>query len=163
MFNSSRSFLTLVNLLALSSAFAFAAPHPHKGKHSGSGPVAHKLTNTALDAIERRDNARFTYYDAGENACGGHDSSTDYVSAAADIVSRSGVNCSPVYSTGHRHQSFGMHQNLLCTRRELTIPQLYNNGAHCYKTVTVQYNGQQVKATVTDEVCLQPCDAKTEV
>ncbi|RDX48326.1 hypothetical protein OH76DRAFT_667219 [Lentinus brumalis] len=113
MFNSSRSFLTLVNLLALSSAFAFAAPHPHKGKHSGSGPVAHKLTNTALDAIERRDNARFTYYDAGENACGGHDSSTDYVIAIS--------------------------------------PSLYNNGAHCYKTVTVQYNGQQVQATVTDE------------
>ncbi|KAI0721587.1 RlpA-like double-psi beta-barrel-protein domain-containing protein-containing protein [Cerioporus squamosus] len=114
MFNSSRSFVfTLFTLLALSSALAFAAPH--KGKeHSGSGAVTHKLTGTTLDAIERRyDNARFTYYDAGENACGGYDSNTDYVIAIS--------------------------------------PSLYNNGAHCYKSVTVQYNGQQVKAKVTDE------------
>ena len=32
---------------------------------------------------------------------------------------------------------------------------MYQNGAHCYKSVTVQYNGKKVKATVTDEVCLE--------
>ena len=32
--------------------------------------------------------------------------------------------------------------------------QEFNNGAHCYKSVTVQYNGQKVQATVTDEVRL---------
>lgn len=30
--------------------------------------------------------------------------------------------------------------------------QMYNNGAHCYKQVTVEYKGKQVRATVTDEV-----------
>ncbi|RPD65946.1 hypothetical protein L226DRAFT_519509 [Lentinus tigrinus ALCF2SS1-7] len=113
MFNSSRSLvLTLFNLLALSSALAFAAPH--KGKHHSGSSVTKKLTESATDALERRyDNARFTYYDAGENACGGYDSNRDYVIAIS--------------------------------------PSLYNNGAHCYKTVTLQYNGQQVKAKVTDE------------
>ncbi|KAI0374697.1 hypothetical protein BV20DRAFT_960845 [Pilatotrama ljubarskyi] len=28
---------------------------------------------------------------------------------------------------------------------------LYNGGEHCYKQVTIEYNGKQVQATVTDE------------
>ncbi|PIL23827.1 hypothetical protein GSI_13578 [Ganoderma sinense ZZ0214-1] len=30
-------------------------------------------------------------------------------------------------------------------------PSRFNNGAHCYKKVTIQYNGQKVQATVTDQ------------
>lgn len=32
--------------------------------------------------------------------------------------------------------------------------QRFENGAYCYKKVIIQYNGQQVQATVTDQVCL---------
>ncbi len=39
--------------------------------------------------------------------------------------------------------------------------QRFDNGAHCYKKVTIQYNGQKVQATVTDQVCLEPNDAST--
>ena len=81
MFNFSRSLILTLLTLALSSALTLAAPH--KGKHHNGSGVTKKLTGVAMDAIERRyDNARFTYYDAGQNACGGTDSNTDYVSAA---------------------------------------------------------------------------------
>lgn len=30
-------------------------------------------------------------------------------------------------------------------------PTRFDNGAHCYKKVTIQYNGQKVQATVTDQ------------
>ena len=36
--------------------------------------------------------------------------------------------------------------------------QRFENGAHCYKKVTIQYNGQKVQATVTDQVCSEPND-----
>ncbi|TBU32299.1 RlpA-like double-psi beta-barrel-protein domain-containing protein-containing protein [Dichomitus squalens] len=72
------------------------------------------LSAAAGGEIAVRDGgSRFTYYDAGENACGSTDSNTAYIIALS--------------------------------------PAQFNNGAHCYKKVTVEYDGQQVEATVTDE------------
>ncbi|KAH9946270.1 RlpA-like double-psi beta-barrel-protein domain-containing protein-containing protein [Epithele typhae] len=72
------------------------------------------LSALALAApVKRFDNARYTYYDAGKNACGSTDSNTDYVIALS--------------------------------------PEFYNNGANCWRSVTVQYNGKQVQARATDE------------
>ncbi|KAH9930960.1 RlpA-like double-psi beta-barrel-protein domain-containing protein-containing protein [Fomitopsis serialis] len=69
------------------------------------------LQNTT--SLERRvDGARLTYYDAGQNACGGYDSDNDFVVA-------------------------------------LNAPQ-WDNGAHCYKTITIWYAGKSTQAKVTD-------------
>ncbi|KAH9854014.1 RlpA-like double-psi beta-barrel-protein domain-containing protein-containing protein [Lenzites betulinus] len=125
MFNSSRSFLlTLLSLTAV--ALVGAAPHGASYSH-GQPPngVAHTHiqrhgvhNGTALSLGgrahgKRFDNARFTFYDAGENACGSVDDGNAFVIALS--------------------------------------PSMYNNGAHCYKQVTVEYKGKQVQATVTDE------------
>ncbi|KAI0747938.1 hypothetical protein C8Q80DRAFT_1120548 [Daedaleopsis nitida] len=104
MFNSGRSLLfTLFNLLALFTTLALAAPL--KAPHA-LGALDGHLPKGVVPLDKRYDNARFTYYDVGQNACGSYDSESDY---------------------------------------------LYNNGAHCYKTVTIQYKGKQVQAKVTDE------------
>ncbi|KAI1787907.1 RlpA-like double-psi beta-barrel-protein domain-containing protein-containing protein [Ganoderma leucocontextum] len=104
--STSRSLvITLVSFLMLFTALAYAAPLSRHGHH---------LTQAGSIALKRRGgSARFTYYDAGDNACGSYDSNTDYVIALS--------------------------------------PSRFNNGAHCYKKVTVQYDGQQVQATVTDQ------------
>ncbi|KZT74170.1 hypothetical protein DAEQUDRAFT_661052 [Daedalea quercina L-15889] len=66
-----------------------------------------------LTTIERRiDGARLTYYDAGQNACGGYDSDGDFVVA-------------------------------------LNAPQ-WDNGAHCYETITIWYGGKSTQAKITD-------------
>lgn len=56
-------------------AHAHTAPLSRHGGHhlSQSGAIA--LKNSKRDG-----SARFTYYDAGENACGSYDANTDYVS-----------------------------------------------------------------------------------
>ncbi|KAI0637161.1 RlpA-like double-psi beta-barrel-protein domain-containing protein-containing protein [Trametes polyzona] len=130
MFSPSRSFfLTLLTV----TAAAFAAPAPHGGAyHPSSTGVTHSHINrhnVALDVdvrgLEKRhDNARFTYYDAGENACGSVDDGNAFVIALS--------------------------------------PAMYNNGAHCFKQVTVMYNGKKVQATVTDE-CPGCTDAQADL
>ncbi|EPT00121.1 hypothetical protein FOMPIDRAFT_1060511 [Fomitopsis schrenkii] len=63
--------------------------------------------------LERRfDGARLTYYDAGQNACGGYDSDGDFVVA-------------------------------------LNAAQ-WDNGAHCYKTITIWYGSKSTQAKITD-------------
>ncbi|KAI0708998.1 RlpA-like double-psi beta-barrel-protein domain-containing protein-containing protein [Earliella scabrosa] len=108
MSNYGRSLLLAIfNFLALCSTLALAAPI------QGSYDLAVRQPKDTIVMDKRYDDARFTYYDAGENACGGWDSNTDYVIALS--------------------------------------PELYENGKHCWKSVTVQYNGKQVQAKVTDE------------
>ncbi|KAI0831114.1 hypothetical protein BC628DRAFT_728368 [Trametes gibbosa] len=124
MFNSSRSFLTLLSLAAV--ALVGAAPHgadyshgqPHDGiththveRRAGHNGTAYTHGGHGLQ--KRFDNARFTFYDAGENACGSVDDGNAYVIALS--------------------------------------PSMYSNGAHCYKQVTIEYNGKKVQATVTDD------------
>ncbi|KAI8998809.1 RlpA-like double-psi beta-barrel-protein domain-containing protein-containing protein [Trametes punicea] len=129
MFNSSRSFV--LTLLFLSACFlstmlaaplrgphAVAVPHAHAARLSANidadAPRNLTLTVSPRAALEKRyDNARLTYYDAGQNACGSTDDSNSYVIALSSSI--------------------------------------FDKGEHCYKPVTVQYNGKQVKATVTDE------------
>lgn len=67
--------IALVSFLTLPSALTHAAPLSRHGGHhlSQSGVIA-------LKSLKRDGNARFTYYDAGENACGSYDANTDYVS-----------------------------------------------------------------------------------
>ncbi|KAI0336341.1 hypothetical protein GY45DRAFT_390985 [Cubamyces sp. BRFM 1775] len=137
MFNSSRSFiLTLFSLTALFLGVALAAPfrgdYAVTGTHAHGHGHAHANANAKANAAQaaaaqnltlsltpraslgkRYDNARFTYYDAGQNACGSYDDGNAYVIAL---------------SSEH-----------------------YENGAHCYKQVTLEYNGKKVQATVTDE------------
>ncbi len=87
MFSSSRSFILTV--LSLSAAFgaapALAAPHPH-----GNEPP-HGITHSHINRANRTtfalaprafENSRFTFYDAGENACGSVDDANAYVSAS---------------------------------------------------------------------------------
>ncbi|KAL7283242.1 hypothetical protein ACG7TL_002670 [Trametes sanguinea] len=125
MFNSSRSFiLTLLSLAALFLGTALAAPfrgphvaasaHAHAARTSASAPQTQNFTLSlagSAGAPQKRgyDNARFTYYDAGQNACGSYDDGNAYVMALS--------------------------------------PSIYGNGEHCYKSVTLQYNGKQVQAT----------------
>ncbi|KAI0807200.1 RlpA-like double-psi beta-barrel-protein domain-containing protein-containing protein [Fomes fomentarius] len=108
MSNSSRSLLlALFGLLALFNTLTLAAPT------SGSHVLTARHPKGGSASKKRFDNARLTYYDAGQNACGWYDSDSDYVIALS--------------------------------------PKLYNNGAHCGKMVTVDYQGKQVQAKVTDE------------
>ncbi|CDO70726.1 Distantly related to plant expansins [Trametes cinnabarina] len=130
MFNSSRSFiLALLSLAAFFLGTALAAPfggphfvasaHAHSAvRATANAPQNFTLSLSASSAhavAQKRgyDNARFTYYDAGQNACGSTDDGNAYVMALSSSI--------------------------------------YNNGEHCYKQVTLQYNGKQVKATVTDK------------
>ncbi|KAI0670562.1 RlpA-like double-psi beta-barrel-protein domain-containing protein-containing protein [Trametes maxima] len=123
MFDSSRSFVLTILSLALAAVVllagsAHAAPFRsvHAVAHSHNTqdrPSAQNGTQPASGPVKRYDGARFTYYDAGQNACGSVDSDSAYIIALS--------------------------------------PALYNNGEHCFKQVTVQYNGKQVQATVTDE------------
>ncbi|KAI0736640.1 RlpA-like double-psi beta-barrel-protein domain-containing protein-containing protein [Fomitopsis betulina] len=63
--------------------------------------------------LERRfDEARLTYYDAGENACGSYDSGSDFVVALNSAQ--------------------------------------WDNGAHCYKPITIWYGGKSTQAKITD-------------
>ena len=72
-------------LLVLFSAVALGAPHGRRmhnlqlASHVASS-AATIATDTAGALEKRYDNARFTYYDAGENACGSTDSGSAYVS-----------------------------------------------------------------------------------
>ena len=74
--STSRSLVfALLSFLTLFTAFAYAAPlSRHGGHHVGQAGAI------ALKNAKRDGSARFTYYDAGENACGSYDANTDYVS-----------------------------------------------------------------------------------
>ncbi|KAI0646879.1 RlpA-like double-psi beta-barrel-protein domain-containing protein-containing protein [Trametes meyenii] len=118
MFNSSRSFVLALLSLAL-AAVILLADSAHAAPFRSVHAVAHshnthdRPAQNGTQPAKRYDGARFTYYDAGQNACGSVDSDSAYIIALS--------------------------------------PALYNNGEHCYKQVTLQYNGKQVQATVTDE------------
>ena len=82
MSNYGRSLLLAIfNFLALCSTLALAAPI------QGSYDLAVRQPKGTIVMDKRYDGARFTYYDAGENACGGRDSNTDYVSSALSAAS----------------------------------------------------------------------------
>ncbi|KZT03485.1 uncharacterized protein LAESUDRAFT_659661 [Laetiporus sulphureus 93-53] len=59
------------------------------------------------------DNARLSFFDAGQNACGSVDTDSDFIVA-------------------------------------LNIEQ-WDGGAHCYQTITINYNDKSTQATITDE------------
>ena len=77
MFSPRSTLFSLFSLLALFNALALAAPM-HNLKLS---------TNAHHGAIAKRfDDARFTYYDAGQNACGSTDSNSAYVSVLSSVL-----------------------------------------------------------------------------
>ena len=83
-------------LLVLFSAVALGAPHGRRmhnlqlASHVASSTAA-IATDTAGALEKRYDNARFTYYDAGENACGSTDSGSAYVSDQSRSLPGSGA------------------------------------------------------------------------
>ncbi|OJT08885.1 Papain inhibitor [Trametes pubescens] len=98
MFSSSRSFILTV--LSLSAAFgaapALAAPHPH-----GNEPP-HGITHSHINRANRTtfalaprafENSRFTFYDAGENACGSVDDANAYIMALSPAFFNNGQHC----------------------------------------------------------------------
>lgn len=101
MSNSSRSLLlALFGLLALFNTLALAAPT------SGSHVLAARHPNAGSASKKRYDNARLTYYDAGQNACGWYDSDSDYVSTCPrKLVVILHTDWRP--SIGHRVKSEG--------------------------------------------------------
>lgn len=88
MFSSSRSFILTV--LSLSAAFG-AAPAPARAAPYGNQPP-HGITHSHINRANRTtftlaprafENSRFTFYDAGQNACGSFDDSNAFVSGFA--------------------------------------------------------------------------------
>lgn len=84
MFSSSRSFILTV--LSLSAAFgaapALAAPYGNSPPHGITHSHINRANRTTFTLAPRAfENSRFTFYDAGQNACGSVDDSNAFVSA----------------------------------------------------------------------------------
>lgn len=80
---SSRFQLTfLFVLLASSSALAHSGAHEHKRLENGRRHAAVNIAprNDTHQFEKRFDNARFTFFPTGQNACGSFDHDSDFVS-----------------------------------------------------------------------------------
>ena len=79
----SRFFSTLL-VIALGSTFV-AAANDHIRLDVGRRHHAVNLTERDVHLQKRFDNARFTYFEVGQNACGSYDHDSDFVSTV-DVV-----------------------------------------------------------------------------
>lgn len=84
MFVSTSRFLSTFVFLALCSALVLAA-HEH---NPGRRHHAVNLTERDTHLGKRFDNARFTYFEVGTNACGGFDHENDFVSREEWVTGR---------------------------------------------------------------------------
>ncbi|EMD38574.1 expansin-like protein [Gelatoporia subvermispora B] len=81
---------------------------------------------------KRFDNERFTWYNAGQNACGSVDSSSDWVSSIQHDLQRP--------------------RNLtICGQVVAMNSEQFDGGSHCYQTITLSYGGKTTQVKVTDE------------
>ena len=76
------SFLSTVVLSLSLSTLAVAGAHePPRRRHAGTNFIARNHTLS-----KRFDNARFSYYEAGQGACGAVNSDSDYVSLSHNLI-----------------------------------------------------------------------------
>ncbi|EJD05980.1 uncharacterized protein FOMMEDRAFT_26766 [Fomitiporia mediterranea MF3/22] len=98
-----------VILSPLVSAATLGDTDPSPRIKKGPGP---KVNSSSPHSQRDGQNSRFTFYEAGQGACGGWNSGSDYIVALND--------------------------------------QQWDNGAHCWKMVTLSYGGQTTEAQIVD-------------
>ena len=145
---------TTVLFASLISALVFA----DSGSHDHLGRRHHGHAQRGLE--KRFDNARFTFYDAGINACGSFDQPDGFVSTVTSVTYHraliggfSAADCCTQFSCA-------------CSRGVVRPPcgtgvhpplQQWDGGSHCYKTITLNYKGKTAQAKITDYVCVSFC------
>ena len=87
MFAVAHRFHTTLVFAALASTLVLAdVSHDHRGLSHGHRNLAVNFTEPTNQIQKRFDNARFTLYDAGLNACGSFDQDSDFVSSAHSLL-----------------------------------------------------------------------------
>ncbi|EIW60542.1 uncharacterized protein TRAVEDRAFT_146020 [Trametes versicolor FP-101664 SS1] len=107
---SSRFQLTfLFVLLASSSALAHSGAHEHKRLENGRRHAAVNIAprNDTHQFEKRFDNARFTFFPTGQNACGSFDHDSDFIVALNTHQWDGGSNCYSKITIDYQGKSTG--------------------------------------------------------
>ncbi|TBU66044.1 hypothetical protein BD310DRAFT_38829 [Dichomitus squalens] len=94
MFTLARRFRSTLLFAALASALVLAdGSHEHRGLSHAHRHLAVNLTEPDGHIQKRFDNTRFTYFEVGQNACGGFDHDNDFIVALTALQWDGGSHC----------------------------------------------------------------------